>query len=106
MENYKEGLIFGFNESYIFNSEVVNGRKNYSQRKIFTIFVSLECVNLTVAVNATDFSSAAFLSAKNKTVNFSALVSASLKFSVKTVNLKSAGPISPPDCYRFDIRVC
>jgi hypothetical protein len=60
---------------------------------------------LTVAVNATDFSSAAFLSSKNKTVNFSALVSASLKFSVKTVNLKSAGPISPPDCYRFDIQV-
>lgn len=28
MENYKEGLIFGFNESYIFNSEVVNGKKH------------------------------------------------------------------------------
>ncbi|XP_059485674.1 mucolipin-3-like isoform X2 [Neocloeon triangulifer] len=88
MNKYKEGIIYGFNESYIFNSEIVE-----------------HCVNLTVAVNASDFSSAEFLSKRNHTVNFSALVSASLRFAVKTVNFKSAGPISPPDCYRFDIHI-
>ncbi|CAB3368158.1 Hypothetical predicted protein [Cloeon dipterum] len=88
MKNYKEGIIFGFNESYVFNSEIVES-----------------CVNLTFPVNATEFSSAEYLSKKNVSINFSALVSASLNFAIKTVNFRSAGPISPPDCYRFDIEI-
>lgn len=40
---------------------------------------------------------------KNITINFSALVKAHLKFSIKTVNLKAAGPMTPPDCYEFDV---
>nr|NVI71495.1 transient receptor potential cation channel, mucolipin ortholog [Cucujiformia] len=37
------------------------------------------------------------------TINFSALVRAELLFSLKTVNFKAAGRITPPNCYRFDI---
>ncbi|GBP15441.1 Mucolipin-1 [Eumeta japonica] len=33
------------------------------------------------------------------------LVKATLSFSLKTVNLRAAGPVSPPDCYRFDIQI-
>lgn len=36
-------------------------------------------------------------------INFSALVRAAVKFSLKTVNFRAAGPLTPPDCYRFDV---
>jgi len=42
---------------------------------------------------------------RNINVNFSALVRAYLKFALKTVNLKAAGPMTPPDCYRFNIKI-
>lgn len=42
---------------------------------------------------------------QNVVVNFSALVRAYLKFAVKTVNLRAAGPMTPPDCYQFDIKI-
>ncbi|CAK9830778.1 Mcoln3 [Anthophora retusa] len=34
-----------------------------------------------------------------------ALVRAHLKFALKTVNLKAAGPMTPPDCYKFNIKI-
>ena len=83
---YKAGTIFGFNESYIFNSEI-----------------DKTCMNLTG--NVTDISSQAYLASKDVAINFSSLVKATLEFSVKTVNFKVAGPFSTPDCYRFDISI-
>nr|NVI71472.1 transient receptor potential cation channel, mucolipin ortholog [Cucujiformia] len=84
--SYKEGDIFGFNESYVFNSEVVMSCTNFSH----------------------DFSQGKFNSRKyleSEEIKFSALVKATLDFSVKTVNFKSAGRISPPNCYQFDITI-
>ncbi|XP_034235952.1 mucolipin-3-like isoform X2 [Thrips palmi] len=88
LHHYKEGTIFGFNESYVFNSEI-----------------DKTCVNLTVPHNASQFSSKDYLRSLGVDVNFSALVRASLAFAVKTVNFKAASAITPPDCYRFDVQI-
>ncbi|XP_069694607.1 mucolipin-3-like isoform X2 [Periplaneta americana] len=87
---YKEGTIFGFNESYVFNSEVDE-----------------RCLNLTVAPNVTakSYSIKEFLKEYSININFSALVKAVMTFSVKTVNFKAAGPLTPPDCYKFNIKI-
>ncbi|KAM0733435.1 Mucolipin-3 [Formica fusca] len=85
---YKEGTIFGFNESYVFDSEIVK-----------------TCVNISLEVFDTFKSSHNFLRDRNINVKFSALVRAHLKFALKTVNLKAAGPMTPPDCYRFNIKI-
>lgn len=84
---YKEGTIFGFNESYIFNSEILE-----------------HCVNITEPITTTNlFRSKDYL--EHFPIDFSALVKATLSFSVKTVNFKAAGRISPPNCYQFDIKI-
>nr|NVI71398.1 transient receptor potential cation channel, mucolipin ortholog [Cucujiformia] len=84
--SYKKGDIFGFNESYNFNSEIVE-----------------HCKNLSVAVGSEHLNSKNQLSKEN--ITFSSLVTAKLDFSVKTVNFKSAGQMSSPNCYRFDITI-
>ncbi|TGZ45801.1 mucolipin-3 [Temnothorax americanus] len=85
---YKEGIIFGFNESYVFDSEIVE-----------------TCMNVSLETFNTFNSSHNLLQDRNIDVNFSALVRAHLKFALKTVNLKAAGPMTPPDCYRFNIKI-
>jgi mucolipin len=67
----------------------------------------LGCLNLTVEPNVTakHYSSKEFLHEHGIVINFSALVKAAITFSLKTVNLKAAGPITPPDCYEFSIKV-
>nr|MBE5724907.1 transient receptor potential cation channel, mucolipin ortholog [Cucujiformia] len=83
--SYKQGDIYGFNESYVFNSEIVK-----------------TCSNITYDVNE-QFNAKTYF--RNQVIEFSALVKATLKFSLKTVNFKSAGRISPPNCYQFDITI-
>ncbi|XP_054279636.1 mucolipin-3-like isoform X1 [Macrosteles quadrilineatus] len=87
ISNYREGIIFGFNESYVFNSQI-----------------DINCPLLNIS-DSKHFSSKSFFKEHNITINFSALVKASLKFAIKTVNFKAAGPITPPDCYKFDIEI-
>nr|NVI71364.1 transient receptor potential cation channel, mucolipin ortholog [Cucujiformia] len=84
--SYKEGEIFGFNESYVFNSEIVKA-----------------CSNISHDINQGMFNSKIYFESQD--IKFSALVRATLDFSVKTVNFKSAGRISPPNCYQFDITI-
>nr|NVI71427.1 transient receptor potential cation channel, mucolipin ortholog [Cucujiformia] len=84
--SYKEGEIFGFNESYIFNSEILKS-----------------CVNISHDINYGPFQSKSYLESQD--IKFSALVRATLGFSIKTVNFKSAGRISPPNCYQFNIQI-
>lgn len=84
LHSYKEGSIFGFNESYVFNPEIV-----------------VTCLNL--AGNCSEMGSKVFLHEKEIQINFSALVEATLEFAIKTVNFKAAGPIASPDCYQFNI---
>lgn len=86
LSSYKEGTIFGFNESYVFNPEI-----------------NVECYYLTE--NVTSVGSYQYLKNKDVEVKFSALVRATLDFAVKTVNFKAAGPIAAPDCYQFDIQI-
>ncbi|XP_015599548.1 mucolipin-3 [Cephus cinctus] len=85
--HYKEGIIFGFNESYVFNNEI-----------------NETCIEIPHKFN-NGFTSEVFLKEKNIEINFTALVRANLNFAVKTVNLKAAGPITPPDCYQFNITI-
>ncbi|XP_046683218.1 mucolipin-3-like isoform X1 [Homalodisca vitripennis] len=87
--NYKEGIIFGFNESYVFNNDIIE-----------------DCKDLKIpSSEAKSFSSRKFFKNQNITITFSALVKVTLKFSIKTVNFKAAGPITPPDCYKFNIQI-
>lgn len=81
---YKEGVIFGFNESYIFDSEIVE-----------------DCINISVTVGNNEYDSRRYLNH----FNFSALVKATLSFSIKTVSFKSVGPKIAPNCYQFDIQI-
>ncbi|KAF9410333.1 hypothetical protein HW555_010550 [Spodoptera exigua] len=85
--NYKQGIINGFNESYEFNSEIVEN-----------------CVNFTKK-NDEVFHSQAFIEKAGLNISFASLVRAKLMFSLKTINFRAAGPITPPDCYRFDIEI-
>nr|XP_003706369.1 PREDICTED: mucolipin-3-like [Megachile rotundata]XP_012147919.1 PREDICTED: mucolipin-3-like [Megachile rotundata] len=85
---YKEGIIFGFNESYVFDKEIVK-----------------TCINITHQFYQQFTTSKNLLYTQNINVNFSALVRADLKFALKTVNLKAAGPMAPPDCYQFNIKI-
>ncbi|XP_023013559.1 mucolipin-3 [Leptinotarsa decemlineata] len=87
LHQYKEGIIFGFNESYIFNSEIVETCLNVSETEGHLL------------------NSREFLTKHNLDINFSALVKAQLMFPIKTVNFKAAGRISPPSCFRFDISI-
>lgn len=85
--HYKRGIIYGFNESYEFNSEIIES-----------------CINFTKK-DSEGFKSKHFLKEAQLDVNFAALVRATLTFSLKTINFRAAGPITPPDCYRFDISI-
>lgn len=85
--NYKQGIINGFNESYEFNSEIVE-----------------TCINFTKK-NDEVFHSQSFIKDAGLNITFASLVRAKLMFSLKTINFRAAGPITPPDCYRFDIEV-
>lgn len=85
--NYKQGIINGFNESYEFNSEIVE-----------------TCINLTLK-SGNKFQSRQFLQDSSLDVNFVSLVRAKLIFSIKTINFRAAGPITPPDCYKFNVEV-
>ncbi|KAJ2944159.1 hypothetical protein O0L34_g18130 [Tuta absoluta] len=88
MQNYKQGIINGFNESYEFNSEIVS-----------------TCINFTKSSDAEVFKSQRFLTDVRLNISFAALVRAELQFSLKTINFRAAGLITPPDCFRFDIQV-
>lgn len=102
---YKQGIIYGYNESYVFNSEVIKNCTNISQIDIGPLLDSKQ-----------------FLFNNNLTMNFSAFVRAELTFSLKTVNFKAASRyvlikttdvflhlllcrISAPNCYKFDITI-
>lgn len=85
--NYKQGVIHGFNESYEFNSEIVE-----------------TCINFT-APDGYLFQSKPFIQNAGLDINFAALVRAKLMFSLKTINFRAAGPITPPECVRFDVEI-
>nr|NVI71346.1 transient receptor potential cation channel, mucolipin ortholog [Cucujiformia] len=84
--SYKRAEIFGFNESYIFDSEIVKS-----------------CTNISHDIRDGVFNSKKYFEGED--IKFTSLVKATLEFSLKTVNFKSAGRISPPNCYQFDITI-
>lgn len=88
LSQYKEGIIHGNNESYVFNSEIVE-----------------TCINISKNDVGASLDSLQLFRENNLHVNFSALVRAELKFSLKTVNFKAASRISAPNCYQFDINI-
>lgn len=62
-------------------------------------------ITITNDIKTTGFSIKEYLKEHNKTILFSSLLKAKLKFALKTVNFRVAGKYSPPDCYKFDIQV-
>ena len=85
--HYEEAIVFGFNRSYIFNNKIEE-----------------TCLNITEQ-EGLFLKSKRLLEQKNIQVDFSSLIKAKLKFSVRTVNLMAAGALKPPDCYEFRITV-
>lgn len=83
---YKEGTIFGFNESYVFDAEILES-----------------CQNITHNTSDGVFASRHYF--QHLDINFQALVKAVLSFSIKTVNFKAAGRITPPNCYQFNVMI-
>lgn len=87
LQNYREGTIFGFNESYIFDPHI-------------------DEVCEALPPNVTTIGVENYLQQRGVEVNFASLVSAQLTFKIKTVNFKAnGGPLSAPDCFRFDISI-
>ncbi|XP_055854654.1 mucolipin-3-like [Episyrphus balteatus] len=86
LHSYRQGIIFGFNESYIFNPEIV-----------------IHCESLTKNVSTIGIEK--FLQQRDVNVSFSALVEATLSFGIKTINFKAYGPLSAPDCFKFEIKI-
>jgi len=62
-------------------------------------------ITITDDVRHKGFSIKDYLHKQNKTILFSSLLKAKLKFGLKTVNFRVAGKYSPPDCYKFEIQV-
>ncbi|XP_014226683.1 mucolipin-3-like [Trichogramma pretiosum] len=85
--NYEEGQIFWNNESFVFNSNI-----------------NQVCQNITKEEKGL-LTSKSFLEEKKIEVNFNTLVKAELKFTVKTINFRAAGPLTSPDCYKFRIKI-
>jgi mucolipin 3 len=86
LHQYREGVVFGFNESYVFNPE---------------IDITCETLQQSDTIKGIQ----AFLHDQSIFIQFSALVKTTFEFSIKTVNLKASGPITAPDCYQFDIQI-
>lgn len=86
ISQYREGIVFGFNESFVFNPEI-----------------DITCN--TLDHNDTKNGILQYLNTQELQIQFSALVMTTVEFSIKTVNLKASGPISAPDCYQFDVQV-
>ncbi|KAI5703386.1 hypothetical protein M8J75_011198 [Diaphorina citri] len=90
VHQFQEGIIFGFNESYVFNN---------------VIEINCTELNITDDTRTKGYDSKTELEKVGMGIEFSRFVKAELKISLKTVNFKAAGPISPPDCYQFDITI-
>ncbi|XP_030372669.1 mucolipin-3-like isoform X2 [Scaptodrosophila lebanonensis] len=87
LQNYREGTIFGFNESYIFNPEI-----------------DVLCIKLPP--NVTNTKVEPYLEQLGIEINFASLVSATLSFEIKTVNFKpDGGPLAGPDCFKFNVSI-
>lgn len=85
LSQYREGIIFGFNESYIFNPEIDTNCMRMHK-------------NDTEQGNVQDF-----FHRHGVFLQFSALVKTTMHFNIKTINLKASGPMSAPDCYKFKV---
>ena len=91
VEQYAMGVIFGFNESYAFDSEITQS-----------------CIKITVDALGSSkgsFSIKDYLAQHNFTISFEATIIVELKFSLKTIRFRDVGPLKSPDCFRFDIVV-
>lgn len=86
LQYYREGIVFGFNESYIFNPEI-----------------DKKCLDFQLSDQGTSIQD--FLHKHETFIQFSALVKTTVEFDIKTVNLKASGPMSAPDCYNFHVTI-
>lgn len=88
---YKVADIWAFNESYIYDSDHIE-----------------ECVELHSIGNETSdalsFDTKSYLDHINKPINFDRVIEIVLKFSLKTVHLKSLARDNP-ECYQFNITI-
>ncbi|CAM1306042.1 MCOLN2 (predicted) [Pycnogonum litorale] len=66
---------------------------------------SPDCLTIPSKIITDTFSTEIFLKNNNFSISFSRLKSAHLKFSIKSVFLKSLKPWDLPDCYKFKISI-
>ncbi|OXA38531.1 mucolipin-3 isoform X2 [Folsomia candida] len=90
IERYSNGVIFGFNESYVYDGLTENS-----------------CITLPPSVISTGekFSLEEFLAKYNASISFDSLLEGHLTFVLKTVRFRDLGPFKSPDCFQFDIDI-
>lgn len=81
---YKQGEIFGYNESYVFNPEIVRECTNVTLNATTTAAVADDGDDRGAGIRA-------YLDERDIQINFVALVKATLSFGLKTVNFKVSG---------------
>lgn len=90
---YRKAVIWGFNESFIFDSS--------PEERCLDVTLPIP-VNSSISA---DFNSKAFFAENNFTIQFDRLINLEVKFSLKYILLKALAPMDSPDCYQFDINV-
>ncbi len=94
---YSSGVIWGFNESYTFNSASLTTCHTIPPKDISPSNDPLG--------KGPPFSSEAWLAENNASLSFDSLLEATLSFTLKTVRFRDLGPFKSPDCFQFDIQV-
>jgi len=87
-EKYVNGIIFGFNESYIFDSAT-----------------ETKCLDIMGSALNENFSSVQFFKENNFNISFDTMLEAHLQFGLKTVRFRDLGLLKSPDCFQFNVDV-
>ncbi|CAG0921903.1 unnamed protein product [Notodromas monacha] len=87
---YKRGIIWAFNESYIFDG------------KILTKCIEIPYEEMNIS---TRFDSRVFMAQKNFSINVDDFVSGEIKFDLKTINFRKMMPMDAPDCYQLNVKI-
>ncbi|ESN91833.1 hypothetical protein HELRODRAFT_90253 [Helobdella robusta] len=92
VHKYKEGVIWAFNQTFIFDSRVI--KDCFKVMPVFDPPSNLSVYNIEK-----------FLESVNRTINFDSLIRITLHFNLNTVHLKSLHRSSDPDCFLLNVRI-
>lgn len=97
--HYAKAVIWGFNESFIFDSRPVN--------QCIDVYPAVPIINDTSFSGSENytFDSRQYFADHNFTIKFERLISADVTFSLRYILLKALDPMDSPDCYQLNIKV-